>query len=252
MSMEINGVNGKQNGAPAVKISQQDKEVYASIYNMLQNVEADKNDNWILDAKDFKDNAMLSFAKSKGLIGKNWNAAIEYVKGIITTKKESVIETKKDTFNEKTGEYYDSAIQDGREISRTYYKTDENGNKVVDEVIHLEYDENGKIHRKIYMDAEGNIKDSAIVSPEDETKILSQTQYDKNGQWEKIATYDDNGVMIKIVGIKREVDMYGQKRFTQETYIKDGDKWLVQTEKGFDDVKLTPKEPYITYEPKEN
>ena len=253
MSMEVNGSNGiPQQGSSTVKITQQDKAGYASIYNMLQDAESDKNDNWILDAKDFKDEALRSFAEAKGLIGKSWNAAIDYINGVIKNKKESVIQVNKDTYNEKTGELYDSSIQDGREVSRTYYKTDENGNKVVDEVIHLEYDESGNVHRKIYMDKDGNVKDTAIVSPDDETKVTSRTQYNDKGQWEKIVTYDENGDVTKYVTKKRDVDMYGQKRFTKETYTRDGDNWLVDTEKGFDDVKVTYHEPYISYEPKKD
>lgn len=240
MSMEIKGVGGQQQSAPsAVKVDSQDKTVYASIYNMLISDKSDSNDNMILDAKDFKDTALLDFAKNKGLIGRTWDAAIDYVKGVINSKKEHPIEINKDAFNVNTGEHYDSAVQNGREISRTYYKTDENGEKVVDEVIHLEYDDNGKIHRKIYMDANGNVKDVTIVSPDDETKILKRIVYDDNGQWEKQGFYED-GVLVKAVSIIRDVDMYGQKRYTQETYTKNGDEWLIHTEKGFDDVKFTP------------
>ena len=247
-SFEVNGPNVVQSSTSStVKLNQQDKQVYASIYNMLQSAESDKNNNWILDAKDFKDSELLSFAKSKGLVGKSWNAAIDYVKGIINGKKEQVIEINKDVLNERTGEHYDSAVQNGREISRTYYKIDEDGNKVIDEIINLEYDENDRIQRKIYMDANGNVKDSVIVSPEDETKVLTRTEYDEMGQWTKIGTYDEKGELVKVVGIKREVDEYGQKRFTQETYTKAGDKWNLQTESGFDDVKVTYGKPYLSY-----
>ena len=114
MSMEINGVNGQHKGTPAVKISQQEKSVYASIYNMLQKGGADTNENFLLDAKDFKDKELLNFAKSKGLVGRTWDAALSYVKGVINTTKESVIEIKKDAYNEKSGEYYDSAVQNDR------------------------------------------------------------------------------------------------------------------------------------------
>lgn len=252
MSMEVNGSNGAQSANPSVvKLSQQDKMAYASIYDMLQNADTDSNSNWVLDAKDFKDKTLYSFAAAKGLIGKNWNAAIEYVKGIISNKKEPVTEMKKDVYNEKTGEYYDSTVQNGREISRTYYKTDENGNRVVDEVIYLEYDKNGKIHEKKYMDSDGNLKDSAIVSPDDESKVLSRTQYNEEGQWEKYAKYDDQGNVFEVAEIKRDVDEYNQKTFTKTKYTKNGDNWVEETEKGFDDVKFTPKEPYITYEPKQ-
>jgi len=236
MSMEVNGpISAVGSHSLTVKLSQQDKTSYTSVYDMLQKAGADKNDNWILDAKDFNDDSMLAFAISKGLIGRTWNAAIDYVKGVITSKKEQVIETKKDVLNERTGEYYDSNIQNGREISRTYYKNDENGNKVVDEVIYLEYDDYGAVHKKIYTDPVGHVTTSVIVSPDDETIILTRTDYDSDGQWEKIGTYE-GGELVKVVGIKREVDMYGQKRFMQETYTKNGDKWDVVTEIGADRI----------------
>lgn len=243
MSMEINGAaNQQRSGVSTIKVNQHDKEVYASIYNMLKNGDADKNENFLLDAKDFKDEALLDFAKSKGLVGRTWDAALKYVKGVINTKNESVIEIKKDAYNEKSGEYYDSAIQNGREVSRTYYKTDADGNKVIDEIINLEYDSNGKIFRKIYLDADGNVKDVSHVSPDDETKVISRIQYNKDGLWEKQGFYDANGTLYKVSAITREKDMLGQTRETLETYVKNGDNWEAVSSDGID-AKLLSQEP---------
>lgn len=228
MSMKINGIIGQiKSDMSSVCVNQQDNVVYTSIYNMLKSGESDNNENFLLDAKDFEDETLLDFAKSKGLIGRTWNNALNYVKYVIHTNKEHAIEVRQNVFNDRTGEYYDSTLQNGREISRTYYKIDDSGNKVIDEIINLEYDESGNVNIKIYLDTNGNVTDMTFVSPKDETKVLKRTQFDENGNVQKYAMFNDNNEVIEFAVINREIDTSGITHISQETHTYIDNKWVI-------------------------
>ena len=186
MSLDgINTTNGLNAGTAQTSGSSKKNQQQVSIFG-------DKNNNGIVDKNDFADEKTAQIAQEKGLIGRKWESVKESIAKLINTNAKEKGLTSETRYNEATKENYKADIKNGQEIKRTYYKADGS----IDEIINLDYDENGNISSKVSVNADGNLKHAYNYK---DNEIDNFVGYDDKGNMNLYIEYE-NGKSVRATG----------------------------------------------------
>ena len=159
---------------------------------------SDKNNNGIVDKKDFDDEATAQLAFEKGLLGRSWDAVKDFIDKLLTTDATENL-TKETRYSEIGTEYLAEIDSSGKEVRRTYYKED----GTISKIINMEYDEDGKLVKEIYLDAEGNL---------DATNIPPIVRHEYAESYERIMFYNKNDEFVSsFVSYTGETPAYNGK-----------------------------------------
>lgn len=126
----------------------------------------DKNGNGIVDKDDFDDEKTAKLAVEKGVIGNSWDNVGDKMSTYLNSKNGMKNKTVT-RYNSGTKEQYTADLdKSGREIRRTYYKSDGS----VDQYVTLEYGKDGKVSSKTYCAPDGTLQEKREYSNDKQTR----------------------------------------------------------------------------------
>jgi len=146
----------------------------------------DRNNNGIVDKNDFDDEKTAKLAVEKGVIGNSWDDVGDDMSTYLNSKNGMKQKSVK-RHNSGTNEDYMADLdKNGREIRRTYYKTDGS----VDQYVTLEYGKDGKVSSKTYCAPDGTLQEKRDYTNDILTRY---SKYDSEGKVQEEYVYKDDG-----------------------------------------------------------
>ena len=217
MTMQVNGSSATDNiygGCSDKTEADAKRQEPVSIFS-------DKNNNGIVDKKDFDDEATAQLAFEKGLLGRSWDAVKDFIDKLLTTDATENL-TQEIRYSEIGTEYLADIDDSGKEVRRTYYNEDR---RTVRRIMNMEYGEDGKLAKKILLDAEGDLAANMppIIRYEyDNGKEVKRTYYEEDGTISKIINmeYDEDGKLVKEIYSDAEGNLTGDKPILRHEYAE--------------------------------